>query len=293
MRSDFAAFILTHGRPDNVKTYEQLRKQGYTGRIVIVVDDTDAKVNEYRERYGDEVFVFDKKAIAKKTDSGDNFDDLGSVVYARNACFEIAESLGILYFVQLDDDYNEFNFRFCDELKWVTRDISSRNLDHVFGAFLSFLLSTPTNTIAMAQGGDFIGGRAGRYGSEITLRRKAMNSFFCETSRRFWFLGRFNDDVNTYTLGGPVGRLFFTHNQIALNQVQTQASDGGMTEAYLASGTYVKSFYTVMMHPSGASVRMMNSRSNPRLHHSIAWNNTTPMIIREKVRHRYVAHHRV
>ena len=284
MRTDFAAFILTHGRPDNVKTYDQLRSQGYTGRIIIVVDDTDTKINEYRDRFGDEVVVFDKKAIAETFDTADNFDDMRTIVYARNACFDIAEKNGIQYFVQLDDDYTEFNFRFSDTLQWVTKDISSKNLDRVFKSFVSFLCSTPTKTIAMAQGGDFIGGRAGRYGSEITLRRKAMNSFFCKTSRRFQFCGRINEDVNTYTTSATTGLLFFTHNQIALNQVQTQSSDGGMTDAYRASGTYVKSFYTVMMHPSGARVQMMNSRSNPRLHHAISWNKTTPMILSETVK---------
>ena len=31
----FVAFILTHGRPDRVLTYEKLRKHGYTGKIYI------------------------------------------------------------------------------------------------------------------------------------------------------------------------------------------------------------------------------------------------------------------
>jgi len=42
MRHDsFAALILTHGRPDNVITERTLRRQGYTGRIVFVLDDED------------------------------------------------------------------------------------------------------------------------------------------------------------------------------------------------------------------------------------------------------------
>ena len=37
MRDDFAAFILTHGRADNVITYNTLRKQGYTGKIILLI----------------------------------------------------------------------------------------------------------------------------------------------------------------------------------------------------------------------------------------------------------------
>jgi hypothetical protein len=33
-----------------------------------------------------------------------------------------------------------------------------------------------------------------------------------------------------------------------------------------------------MMHPSGSKVSMMNA-TNPRIHHSVKWANTTPMII--------------
>ena len=29
-----------------------------------------------------------------------------AIVYARNACFDLAKDLGITYFIQLDDDYD-------------------------------------------------------------------------------------------------------------------------------------------------------------------------------------------
>ena len=59
----FVAFILTHGRPDRVLTYEKLRKHGYTGKIYIVCDDEDKTLPEYRKRFGD-VLVFSKSATA-------------------------------------------------------------------------------------------------------------------------------------------------------------------------------------------------------------------------------------
>jgi hypothetical protein len=82
---------------------------------------------------------------------------------------------------------------------------------------------------------------------------------------------------------GIVGYIFFTMSQISLNQVLTQKAKGGMTEAYLESGTYVKSFYSVMYSPSNVKVKMMG-RSNRRLHHAIKWKNTVPMILRESVK---------
>lgn len=59
--NDFAAFILTHGRAEKVITYKTLREQGYTGRIVIVIDDEDKQGNLYKEKFGDAVQVFSKR----------------------------------------------------------------------------------------------------------------------------------------------------------------------------------------------------------------------------------------
>ena len=108
-----------------------------------------------------------------------------------------------------------------------------------------------------------------------------MNSFICSTDREFQFVGSINEDVNTYTILGSRGKLFFTFTNIQLDQKDTQSQDGGMTNAYSLTGTYVKSFHSVMMHPSSIKISMMNA-SNPRLHHSIKWANTTPMIIDDK-----------
>ena len=51
MRDDFCAFILTHGRPYKVHTYQTLRKAGYTGKIYIVIDNED-KTEAGREALG-------------------------------------------------------------------------------------------------------------------------------------------------------------------------------------------------------------------------------------------------
>ena len=61
---DFAVFILTHGRPNSVKTFATLNKCGYTGKIYFIVDNEDKTISEYQKNFGVEyVKVFDKKAI--------------------------------------------------------------------------------------------------------------------------------------------------------------------------------------------------------------------------------------
>lgn len=280
---DFAAFILTHGRPDNVKTVKSLRDGGYTGLIYIVVDDLDKTKDQYIKNFGDQVVVFDKKAIAETFDQADNFDDMRAIIYARNACFEIAKDLGVQYFIQLDDDYQSFDYRFSNSLDFLKPEKKIKSLDRVFDLMVQFLKASGADSVAMAQNGDFIGGSKGSFAQLVTAKRKAMNSFICCSEKPFKFIGRVNEDVNTYTHGQSKGLLFFTLNQVSLQQMTTQKNKGGMTDLYLDSGTYVKSFYSVMFQPSSVKIKLMGAK-NKRLHHSVNWNCTAPKILRESVK---------
>ena len=83
MNDKFAIFILTHGRSNNVVTYKTLKSQGYTGQIILLIDDEDQEASNYKKIYGDQVHIFNKQAAIDMTDSGDNFQKRNSVVYAR------------------------------------------------------------------------------------------------------------------------------------------------------------------------------------------------------------------
>jgi hypothetical protein len=279
MLKDFVVFIISHGRHNNIKTLKTLNKCGYSGRTVFVLDNEDKTYDKYCENFGkDNIVVFDKKFYADQVDEGNNFDNRRTTTHARNACFDIAKELGYTYFLVLDDDYSDFHHRYIANNKLMS--ISVRNIDFVFFRYLEFYKSTKFLTITFAQGGDFIGGAGNPYAINMPLLRKAMNSFFCSTERPFKFIGQLNEDVNTYVVLGNRGELFGTLPIINLNQATTQKTKGGMTEAYLQYGTYIKSFTTVMMHPSGVKVSMM-ATANMRLHHLIDWGATKPMIISE------------
>lgn len=280
MSNDFAVFILTHGRPNNVITYDTLNRQGYTGPVFIVVDNEDKTIDEYKSKFGDKVIVFDKLAISKTFDEGDNFGDRRAVIYARNACFEIAKGLGITYFLQLDDDYYEFQYKINDKMEYPRNHFTIKSkLDSVFAHFLEYYKSIDAKSIAMAQGGDFFGGSSA-FGKP---KRKCMNTFFCSTERPFHFVGRVNEDVNTYTWYQSLGNLFLSIPFVMMNQLDTQSNKGGMSDLYLDSGTYVKSFYTVMYAPSCTKIGLMGA-THKRLHHRIAWGNAVPCIIDEAYR---------
>lgn len=275
----YAVFILTHGRPNKVKTVPALEKYGYTGDVYLVCDNLDPTLSEYQSIYGDQVIVFDKLEAQKITDSGDNFESKAAVVFARNAVKQIAKDLGLDYYIVLDDDYVQFRYMLdknhdpCKKLHCIW------NMDRVCDIMVEYLHNTPRMTsFAMAQTGEMMGGARRDNTGPI---RKVMNFFVFSTERDYEFMGKINEDVNLYVSHGFKGGLHLTTRRICLQQSQTQLNAGGLTDIYLELGTYIKSFYSVMYQPSCVSIKPMGI-SHRRLHHSIDWRHTVPKILNPK-----------
>lgn len=261
-RYKYKIFIVSHGRPDRVFTYATLLEYGIDkNNIAIVVDDSDLNVKDYKSKFA-EVYVMQNNKIT--LDAMDNIGDKNSVIYKRKFCYQLAEKLGYRYFLVLDDDYTGFYSMFKTG-NFVSFDSGYKlknKLDDVICYYFSLLdLNKNIKTIAMGQGGDF-------YCKSFSLfPRKVMNSWFCDTQKKIEFKGRFNDDVNTYLINNKIGNICISSMFFALRQKDTQKSKGGMTEAYLKYGTYVKSFYSVICSPSSVIVEF--SKNVGRIHHKI------------------------
>lgn len=266
----FAVFIFCWGRPEFSDTYDTLRRCGYTGRIIMLLDNLDPKRVGYIEKYGYEnTFVFSKPFVARCCDPMNNFGKLESTLYVENAMFDAAKELGIEYFCAMCDDYYNLGHRGEEGAKKTNR------MNEVFEYFVEYLINTPIKCLAFCQGGDHLGG----YDHERNpLKRKVMNSFICKTDRPFKFYGSMNDDVNMYVQNGIRGDVFLTYLRFQLDQGDSQSTDGGLSDLYKSYGTYVKSFYTVMISPSSVSIRLMGEKAM-RLHHNIKYKNTLPCII--------------
>lgn len=280
MNNNFAVFIMVYGRPDKNWTYQSLKKSGYTGKIYLIGDNTDLKINEYLKIYGDNLLIFDKINESKNYDNGDISNDLRSTMYASNMAFKYAEKLGIKYFCLMCDDYKDFYYRYISDNKLKTKNIT--NLNNVFDNYIEYYKNTNFTSIAFAQGGDFIGGMDCDL-IKKSIKRKVMNTFLCCVDRKFEFIGRLNEDVNTYVNLGQKGYLFGTLPFVSIRQKATQSEKNGLTEVYLDNGTYLKSFFSVMYNPNCVKISLMET-THKRIHHIINWNNATPMIIDQKYR---------
>ena len=147
--SDFCTFILSHGRPNNIRTLHPLLNTGnYSGPWYIVIDNEDPTAETYYQLYGsNRVIMFDKEAEARRLDIADNFIHMSrkTITCARNACYDIARNLGYTYFWQLDDDYCRFRYVTDQAGKYVYHSI--RHMDEALNATLDYYKSVPSLTL--------------------------------------------------------------------------------------------------------------------------------------------------
>lgn len=275
-----ATFIFSYKRANKLMTYDVLKNTNYTGDIYIVVSDDDPTLNEYFEKFKN-VVVFSKEDARSTTDLCDNFENRKLVVFARNYIFKIAKQMGLDCFCVLDDDYDRFSYRRCfgDKLK----GFKVKNSEIIINECFKYLMKTDTlDCFAWCQDGDFIGGASGF--ENIGGKRKIMNAYFFKTNRPIRFLGSINEDLNASVYEGQRGKVFFTINDVSIHQMMTQQNAGGLTDAYLDSGTYIKSFYSVIVAPNCVKVSAMGNK-DLRIHHKVTWDKACPKIIRENVKY--------
>lgn len=281
LRDDFAILILTHGRAERMHTLKTLEKNNYTGKWYLIIDNQDDDAENYYRIYGrDKVIMFDKDEAYQRTDTADTFGEMRAIVFARNESYRIAKELGLTYFMMIDDDYKRIDYRFAEDGLLKSRGV--KQMDRLIAGMIEFMEASNALTVAFCQGGDFIGGLQGKtWGKKVI--RKAMNTFLCRVDKPISFVGTMNDDVTFYADAGRKGELVLSITDIGIVPEITQKGAGGTSEVYIDSGTYLKSFYSVMVCPSAVKVGMMGS-TNMRIHHHVAWNHCASLILNEKYR---------
>lgn len=276
----FCIFILTFGRPKNQITLKTLQRLKVTAPIYLVCSDDDKRLGEYQAIYGDMVIVFNKDEAVKQCniDLMFNSDYKKAVVFARHYVFKIAEKIGFKYFIVLDDDYQNFYVADFKNKKWSSGKL---NLQAIFQNCIDFYAKNKILLgFSLSQGGDFIGGIEAK---KQRVKRKAMNSFFCDTARPLNFKGLINEDTNFYVDDGAKFGVTMQIHNIKLNQQETQRNGGGMTDIYIDNGTYIKSLYSVLLAPSAVKIILMGENYK-RLHHKINYNAICPKILREDIK---------
>lgn len=277
-RKNFAVFILSHGRALDVSTVKMLEEQHYLGDWYIVIDDEDDQANIYYEKYGDKVIMFDKRAAAAETDTGDLDDDRRVGVFARNKIQDLAIERGYKYHLQLDDDFRGLQYRFV--ANGNIRSRKSKNIDNIFFSLVNYMDDCPQITwLSFSLSNYFLGGIDNK-NWHLQMIPKTMGSFLMRAEHPIKFSMRMNDDITTCAIEHHRGNLAYTIMCLQIDTPETQSQEGGMTDIYKDNGTYRKSFYSVMVGPSFAKIA--RESLSHRIHHEIKFINCTPLLISDK-----------
>lgn len=279
--SEFAVFILSHGRAESITTVDMLKDGGYTGDWFVVIDNEDDQEGLYRKRFGEHILQFDKKAEAEKTDTGDLDNDRRVGVFARNAIQDLAEQMGYKYHLQLDDDFRGITFRLPSGKANKLTTNRCKNLDRLFKALCEYMDTAPQITwLSFALSSDYLGGTDNnRYQSG--LFPKTMGSFLMRADKKVRFRMRMNDDITTCVASWHIGLPNFSIMRIMVETPPTQQMKGGMTDIYQDNGTYRKSFYSVLCCPSFVTIGKQGIK-HFRIHHQIHWNGCVPKVLSPK-----------
>ena len=249
---NYAVYIISHKRAETISTLNALRKSGYTGRAYIVVDDKDPQLDEYKKRYKDDLLVFVKSAYSH-VDLYDLNQSLDSAVIPKHAVFDFARNKGMEGVVILDDDMDNFRYRFYDHdhrLKNVAVE-SGHALDMVFDACFDFISETD---IPCCIG--FL--PAGRFFPDTMTKfiRQCVNMFIVRLDFNCRWTGRFADDENTFTKQNTVGALMFSLQEFNFTSKTYDVSknEGGMDILNSSQSHYSRHFQLLLGNPWNAPI---------------------------------------
>lgn len=264
MINNTAVFILSHQRATKITTDMVLRKCGYTGKIYILIDDTDTQLNEYKEIFGDDCIVFSKTEQLKTTDSCDNFGNLKTPLYARNYCFELAKQLNLDYFIMADDDITGLKYAYVNNnVDFIRSKII--NIDMVINALTDFInIDNRIACCGFLNSGGYFGGKNGKYREGLGRNTQQIMLFKTETPTRF--LSTKNEDLNISIIN--FDKLFFEVFDLCVVSPQRMTNEGGISY----SSMYENNMYSLMLMPSAIKIV-----SNGNMHKSN--NNIYPKIL--------------
>lgn len=275
MTNDFTIYVMSHERSDDMATVRALRKSGYSGKIIVVVDDLDGEIYEYKEKIDEMqntfLHVFSKSEVAKNLDLMDNFGALGLGVYARIAIMEDAKKNGREIYGIFDDDVTEFAYRY--DFYGTMKKKPITNMDKVIKAMIEFLRVPRVSILSFQNDGGYFGGVNGEFKRGFGYRPD--QTYFCKG----WdipFRGSRSDDEIGNAGTWRKGQCAYSIYAINHKTPSRGSNSGGMNADYAKNSMYTVNMYLVMDDPSSCFISGDKIKYKP--------NCRRPKILSEKVK---------
>lgn len=281
MRDDFAIFICTYGRPNNQSTFNYLRKQGYTGRIYLVLDDTDSTIQQYVDNYSEDmILVFDKQHYIDTNDTGSIPPNFKTILYAKNAVEDVAIDLGLTAFVIADDDIKSFRLRTpINDTHLGSYRVD--NMDEIISSYCEFMLDNNFTALGFCNAVQYAAGIGVFDNDNIQKYRVPYNFVFRNAKYKLEWVSSFGEDIITAMEYGKVGYKMIDLPNVQFETIPPGKSlPGGMSGTYNSVSGFSLVFYYLMYNPSAMKIGIRKGEWNER----IQKNNIFPKIISSNYR---------
>lgn len=268
-------YIMSKGRPQCI-TARTLTRIKYPGEWFIVCGDNDEKLQEYKDKWGDRVIVFNWLEYAEKADLMDNFPLVPSgAVPARNAIANISWSRGEKRHWQFDDDYSGFMYTDFKEVKNKTIKDGKILLEKMH-QIAEFADKCDLKNCGFGLSSSSFPTSAGKFQRRVFN----MHNMPSNPDKFVKWCGRMSDDLVNVLEVYKQGGIEYSFNWLACTTNETQTEDGGLTEMYKKDGTVRKTAYAILHSPQYVELCIKFGR----YHHTVSWKDVSPKLIHEKWR---------
>jgi len=275
-------FIPSYKRADNCKTLKYFVKIGWmVQNLHVVIDDQAEDYDEYKkltDKVGANLHVLSLEESRRRFDYVHRpSESRRSAGQMRNLFYDVAERLGIEFFVMQDDDTNGYEIKRRGKYHRVA---NYYDIESTFNGVKEFMNRQRIGLFGISQTGDFIGGN-----NDKLLRHKVMNTTFID--RRFLYMGeRGAPDDDTSQFVNVMNEGLFTGSLgdgLVLKQTTSATAKGGLTDLYNEVKLLNKALVCPIQFPS--AIRATRQVKNGgRLHHEITRKYLSPMLIKTKKR---------
>ena len=275
MMDDFAIFICTYGRPNNQLTLNMLRNSGYIGRIYLVLDDTDATIQQYIDNYGtNSIIIFDKNYYINSVETISNNPKCACIIYAKNAVEDIAKQMKLKSFVIADDDVFSLRLRYVDSNALRSKRIIC-NMSDVIEEINNFLLDTNLCAVSPLYTTFFMDGVKSFESDRIESARYMYIFVFRNSVYDVKWISDYAEDNITSFEQNKIGNCmlgipFVQHDSTP----PKKRIEGGMSETY-ASNTFLLCMRGCTIEPAYMSAQWYKTKFVPKIQRK----NSLPKII--------------
>ncbi len=213
MRDDFAVFITSYKKSNNIITITSLLNAGYTGDWYVIVEDNDPELEEYKKKIPKEkLLLYNKKEQSKYYDSCDNFHILNTNLNSLSVVFYFAKKLGYKYFYIAEDDFEGYYYKKRIKNKVLFKPL--KNIDDIFEMSIDFMnCNDKINCLSFTSVQNTTIGNTDFFSNKF-FNYLNYNGWLCDVNKYINFKGTICNDTITFMNNYRQGNITYTLNYI-------------------------------------------------------------------------------